>query len=462
MVEQCGETPLARRGEERVRTKLHRIAAKARAEAGMKFTSLYHLMNEELLRECYGEIGAGKAAGIDRVTKEEYGANLGSNLEELVKRLHQMSYRPQPVRRVYIPKAGSTKQRPLGIPSLEDKLVQKAMVRIMEAIYEEDFIGGSYGFRPKRSCHDALRALREAVEEEGTNYVVEADIKGFFDNVKHEWMMRFLEHRIGDKRVLRMVVRFLRSGVMEEGKIEASEEGTPQGGSISPLLANIYLHYASDEWFEKDYRKRRKGKARLIRYADDFVVCFQNREDAMRFLGELEERLEKFGLEIEPTKTKVVEFGKWAERNARARGEKPGTFDFLGFTHYCSRTRDGKRFRMKRVTAKKKYRAKLAGMKEWIKRKRNTPLRELIGEVGTKLTGHYQYYGVTDNYRGIRRYREDVKKMLYKWLNRRSQRRSYTWEEYKRMLERFPLPEPRIKVSMYYRRSEGLFGEPCA
>jgi group II intron reverse transcriptase/maturase len=419
-------------------------------------------MNKELLRECYGEIEGGKAAGIDRVTKEGYGANLESNLEELVSRLHQMRYRPQPVRRVYIPKAGSTKQRPLGIPSLEDKLVQKAMVRIMEAIYEEDFIEDSYGFRPKRSCHEALRALREAVEEEGTNYVVEADIKGFFDNVKHEWMMRFLEQRIGDKRVLRMVVRFLRSGVMEEGKLQASEEGTPQGGSISPLLANIYLHYALDEWFEKDYRKRRKGKARLIRYADDFVVCFQNKEDAMRFLGELKERLEKFGLEIEPTKTKVVEFGKWAERNARARGERPGTFDFLGFTHYCSRTRDGKRFRMKRVTAKKKYRAKLAEMKEWIKRKRSTPLRELIREVGRKLTGHYQYYGVTDNYRGIRRYREDVERMLFKWLNRRSQRRSYTWEAYKRMLESFPLPEPRIKVSMYYRRSEGLFGEPCA
>lgn len=462
MVEQCGETPLARRGEERVRTKLHRIAAKARAEGSFKFTSLYHLMNEELLRECYGELEADKAAGIDKVTKQEYGAKLGSNIADLMKRLHQMSYRPQPVRRVYIPKAGSTKQRPLGIPSLEDKLVQKAMVRIVEAIYEEDFIEDSYGFRPKRSCHDALRALSRAVEEEGTNYVVEADIKGFFDNVKHEWMMRFLEHRIGDKRVLRMVVRFLKAGVIEEGKWRASEEGTPQGGSISPLLANIYLHYALDEWFEKVYRASSKGKARLIRYADDFVVCFQNRGDAMRFLAELKERLQKFGLEVEPTKTKVVEFGKWAERNARARGEKPETIDFLGFTHYCGRTRDGKRFRMKRVTARKKYRAKLAGMKEWIKRKRNTPLRELLPEVGAKLTGHYQYYGVTDNSRGIRRYRDDVKRLLFKWLNRRSQRRSYTWEEFNRMLERFPLPEPRIRVSMYYRRCEGLFGEPCA
>jgi RNA-directed DNA polymerase len=462
MVEQCGETPLAHRGEERVRTKLHRIAAKARAEGSFKFTSLYHLMNEELLRECYGELEGDKAAGIDKVTKQEYGAKLESNLAELLRKLYQMSYRPQPVRRVYIPKAGSTKQRPLGIPSLEDKLVQKAMVRILEAIYEEDFIEGSYGFRPKRSCHDALRAVSRAVEEEGTNYVVEADIKGFFDGVKHEWMMRFLEHRIGDKRVLRMVVRFLRAGVMEEGEWRASEEGTPQGGSISPLLANIYLHYALDVWFEKDYRKSSKGKTRLIRYADDFVVCFQNREDAMRFLGELKERLQKFGLEVEPTKTKVVEFGKRAEQNARARGEKPETFDFLGFTHYCSRTRDGKRFRMKRVTARKKYRAKLAGMKEWIKRKRNIPLRELLPEVGAKLTGHYQYYGVTDNYRGIRRYRDEVKRLLFKWLNRRSQRRSFTWEEYNRMLERFPLPEPRIRVSMYYRRCKGLFGEPCA
>jgi group II intron reverse transcriptase/maturase len=269
MDEGSRETPPALRSGERVRTKLRRIAAKARAEKRFKFTSLYHLMKEELLRECFSELKKERAAGTDEVTKEEYAKELGSNIGGLVERLHQMAYRPQPVRRVYITKAGSNKQRPLGIPSLEDKLVQRGLVRILEAIYEEDFIEGSYGFRPGRGCHDALKRLTHTVEEEGTNYVVEADIKGFFDNVKHDWMMKFMEHRIEDKRILRMIVRFLRAGVIEEGKWKASEEGTPQGGSISPMLANIYLHYVLDLWFERGYQKSCRGKARLIRYADD-------------------------------------------------------------------------------------------------------------------------------------------------------------------------------------------------
>lgn len=462
MVEQSNETPAAPRSGERVRTKLLRIAAKARAEAELKFTTMYHLMNEEMLRECFSELKGGKAAGVDKMTKREYATKLEANIADLLNRLHQMSYRPQPVLRKYIPKPGTNKQRPLGIPTLEDKLVQKAMGRILEAIYEQEFIDDSYGFRPKRSCHDALRALTRAVEQEGTNFVVEADIKGFFDNVLQTKMMEFLERRIADKRVLRMIVRFLKAGVMEDGEWRASEKGTPQGGSISPMLANIYLHYALDEWFEKDYQKRSKGKARLIRYADDFVVCFQNKEDAARFLVELRERLEENGLEIEPTKTKMVEFGRYAAGNARARGEKPGTFDFLGFTHYCGRTRDGRRFRMKRETSSKKYRTKLAGMKEWIKQKRNQPMKEWMPKVAEKLRGHYQYYGVTDNYRRIDRFREDVKRLLYKWLNRRSQRRSFNWEEYKRLLERYPLPKPRIEVNLYAKSCEGLFGEPCA
>lgn len=461
MDERKRETPPARRSGERVGTKLRRIATKARTEKEFKFTSLYHLMNEELLRECFSGIESDRAAGIDRVTKEEYARELEGNLKRLLERLHQMAYRPQPVRRVYIPKPGTNKQRPLGIPSLEDKLVQKALVRILEAIYEEDFIEESYGFRPGRGCHDALRRLTQAVEEEGTNYIVEADIKGFFDNVEHDWMRKFVEHRIQDKRILRMIVRFLRAGVIEEGKWRASDGGTPQGGSISPLLANIYLHYVLDLWFKKRYRKSCRGKARLIRYADDFVVCFQNREDAKRFAEELKERLGQFGLEVEPTKTKVLEFGKNAARNARARGERPETFDFLGFTHYAGKARDG-RFRIKRVTSGKKYRAKLAGMKEWLKKERNKPLKKLMAEVGAKLNGHYQYYGVTDNYRAVSRYREEVKKMVLKWLNRRSQRRSFNAKEYKKLLERFPLPKPRIRVNLYYHRSESLFGEPCA
>src|SRR6516225_2914163 len=283
MVEQSRETPAARRSGEPVATKLLRIAAKARQEHKLKFVNLYYLMNEELLLRCFRRLSEDKAVGIDRVTKEQYAESLEPNIKELVGRLHRMAYRPQPVRRAYIPKAGSNKLRPLGIPCLEDKLVQSALAQILGAIYEADFIENSYGFRSGRSCHDALRALSQTVEWEGTNYIAEVDIKGFFDNVSQDWMMKMLGHRIADKRVLRMVKRFLKSGVMEDGEMRASEEGVPQGGSISPVLANIYLHYALDLWFEKVYRKSCKGKAKLIRYADDFVVCFQNREDATRF-----------------------------------------------------------------------------------------------------------------------------------------------------------------------------------
>jgi group II intron reverse transcriptase/maturase len=451
MIERSGETPAEHRSGEPVETKLLRIASRAREEPKLKFVNLYHLMNEEMLLGCYGRLSENKAAGIDEVTKAEYGENLEANIRELVGRLHRMAYRPQPVRRVYIPKPGSDKRRPLGIPSLEDKLVQSALARILGAIYEQEFVEDSYGFRPGRSCHDALRALSQAVEWESTNYVAEADIKGFFDNVDHDWLMKMLEQRIADKRVLRMVVRFLKSGVMEEGETRASEEGVPQGGSISPVLANVYLHYALDLWFEKVYRKSCKGKTRLIRYADDFIVCFASKEDAMRFPAELAERLKKFGLEIEPTKTKVMEIGRDAEAHARARGESPKTFDFLGFTHYCSRSKDRKRFRMKRVTSRKKFRAKRASFKEWLKKSRVMPTMWIMEKVELKLRGHYAYYGVTDNYRGIARFHREVTKLLYKWLNRRSQRRSYTWAEFEGLLKLFPLPIPRVRVHLYYR-----------
>jgi group II intron reverse transcriptase/maturase len=442
--EQSRETSTAHRSGESVETKLLRIAEKARREPKFQFTSLYHLMNEELLRSCFAGLKGGKAAGIDQVTKEEYAEDLGSNLKSLIEKLHRMAYIPQPVRRTYIPKPGSNKQRPLGILCLEDKLVQAGLARILGAIYEQDFIGDSYGSRPKRSCHDALRALSWEIEEGPINHIVEADIKGFFDHVKQDWLLKFLEHRIKDTRVLRMVRRFLKAGISEDGAIRASEEGTPQGGVISPTLANIYLHYVLDLWFEKVYRKECTGRARLIRYVDDFVVCFQYQGEAETFRTKLVERLGRFGLEIEPTKTKVLAFGRWAETNAKARGVKPETFDFLGFTHYCSRSRNGKRFRMKRVTVRKKFRAKAAAFKEWIKRARTKRISEIWETTRRKLRGHYNYYGVTDNFDGIMRYFEAVKRLLVKWLRRRSQRSRLTWEKFNRMLDRYPLPEPRI------------------
>ncbi len=436
------------RNREPVGTKLLRIAEKARQDRGCKFTSLFHLVNEDLLRECFERLRKDAASGIDKITKEEYGKDLAANLASLVGRLHKMSYIPQPARRVYIPKPGSTKQRPLGIPSLEDKLVQAALVRILEAIYEADFIEDSYGFRPERGCHDALRELSVEVERGRIHYIVEADIRGFFDNVQHDWMMHILAHRIADKRVLRYVKRFLIAGILEEGVFAKTEEGTPQGGVISPLLANIYLHYSLDLWLTRRFAKTCEGRVRLIRYADDFVVCFQQESDAIRFRSELDERLGKFGLEVAPEKTKILEFGPLAEPKAKARGEKPESFDFLGLTHFCSRTRNGKRFRMKRVTARKKFRAKLREFKEWLKKNRTLPTPELMKIVSSKLRGHIAYYGVTDNSKGINRFTYEVRRLLFKWLNRRGKRGCMSWSKFEKLLKKFPLPVPRIMVNL--------------
>jgi RNA-directed DNA polymerase len=449
VVARCEETSVAHRGDEPVATKLQRIAEKARQEPSLKFTNLFYLMNDELLRGCFQRLRKNAAAGIDEVTKEDYAENLDTNLANLLERLHRMAYIPQPVRRVYIPKPGSDKLRPLGVTCLEDKLVQSGLVRILEAVYEQDFIEDSYGFRPNRSCHQALRTLNATVEKGTVNVVAEADIKGFFTNMDQNWIMEFLGHRIGDKLVLRMVKRFLKAGIMEDGKLLASDEGAPQGGSISPIISNIYLHYVLDLWFEKVFRRSCTGFARLIRFADDFVVCFQRGEDAERFCVELGERLGKFNLEVEPTKTKVIKFGRFAARRAAAKGEKPETFDFLGFTHYCSTKRDGTGFRVKRKTASKRFTAKVAAFKEWLRKSRTLRTKELWEIAKAKLRGHYAYYGITDNKRGIARFAHEVQNLLFKWLNRRGRRGCLNWVKFNNMLQLFPLPEPRIKVSIF-------------
>jgi RNA-directed DNA polymerase len=452
MSERSKDTPSAHSSGEPVTTKLLRIAERARSKPKAQFTSLFHLMTEELLRDSFKRLSASKAAGIDEVTKAAYAENLEANLTDLVGRLHRMAYRPQPVRRVYIPKPGSDKLRPLGIPCLEDKLVQAGLVAILEAIYEQDFVDDSYGFRPGRSCHDALRALTQTVEGLPINYIVEADIKSFFDAVDRNWMVRFLGHRIADQRILRMVKRFLKAGVLEDGVVDVSETGTVQGGVISPCLANLYLHYTLDLWFARVFRKSCTGAARLLRFADDYVACFEKKEDAERFQAAMIERLGKFGLEVEPTKTKMLEFGRGAQARAKARGEMPATFDFLGFTHYCGTARDGKRFRMKRVTAGKKFRAKLAAYKQWLKSVRTKPTQWIWEQTRAKLRGHYAYYGVTDNYQAIGRFAYEVRKLLKKWLNRRGMRRCLNWAKFNQMLKRFPLPTPRLMVNMYATR----------
>ena len=443
------DTSSTLRSGEPVSTKLWRIAEKARKEPKFKFTSLFHLMNKELLRECFDWLRGNAASGIDRMTKDCYGQTLDENLSHLVDRLHKMSYKPQPVMRVYIPKAGSKKLRPLGIPTLEDKLVQKALTMILESIYEQDFIADSYGFRPNKGCHLALKMLTKSVENRPTNHIVEADIKGFFDNISHEWLLKFLNHRIEDKRILRLVKRILRAGIIEDGIVKKGVKGTPQGAVCRPVLANVYLHYVLDIWFEKDFKKKCNGYACIIRYCDDFVVCFQSGEEALKFMKALEERLGKFELEIEASKSKILEFGRLAYENAKQNGRKPDTFDFLGFTHYCSTGRDGKRFRMRRKTSNKSFIAKLRAFKEWLKVSRTLPTIELIKEVNAKLKGHYGYYGVSDNYRSISRFLHEVKRSLFKWLNRRGKKNCLNWEKFDNLLKRLPLAKPRIMVNLF-------------
>jgi group II intron reverse transcriptase/maturase len=436
------------RNEENVTTKLQRIAERASRDKHCQFTSLFHLVNKELLLECFMLLRKNAASGIDNITKEAYANHLSENLDGLVRRLHQMAYKPQPVLRVYIPKSGSHKLRPLGIPALEDKLVQACFVKILEKIYEQDFIDDSYGFRPKRGCHDALRALSLTVEGQPIHYIVEADIKGFFDNVDQDQLMAFLGHRIADKRILRYIKRFLKAGIQEDGQHKASERGVPQGGVISPLLANIYLHYTLDLWFEMKVKSNCSGYARLIRYADDYVACFQDGADAKRFMQEMEQRLKTFHLEVAPEKTKQLEFGFFAQLKAKSRGKRAETFDFLGFTHYCSCSRNGKRFRMKRKTISKRFTAKLVAYKEWLRGNRTLTTAQILQTTGAKLRGHIAYYGVTDNSKSLNNFVYQVTRTLFKWLNRRGKRGCYTWEKFAKLLSLFPLPKPRITVNL--------------
>jgi group II intron reverse transcriptase/maturase len=411
---------------------LMRIGEKARKEPKTCFTSLYHYVtDEDYLHACFEELEPGKAPGIDGVTKEEYEADLDKNITDLSERLGRLGYQPRPARRTYIPKPGSDKKRPLGVPCFEDKLVQRAVAGVLEQIYEADFLDCSYGYRPGRRCHQALDALGRTIQQKKVSYVVEADIRGFFDHVNHDWLIKFLGKRIGDKRLLRLIWRMLKGGVMEDGLTHASEEGTPQGGSLSPVLSNVYLHYGLDLWFEFSFRKQCRGEAYYFRFADDFLACFQYREDAERFLAEMQARLAKFHLEIEPTKTKLLAFGRFAEQNAARVGKKPETFTFLGFTHYCGKTRYGS-FKVKRLTSRKKIRVKLREMKEWLRKSRcRLKAGELLRQTKARLQGHLNYYAITDNSQTCRRYKDQVERLLYKWLNRRSQRRSYSWERFR-------------------------------
>lgn len=423
-----------------------------------KVQNLACYLNAETLKSAYKKLDGKKALGTDKVSKDAYGINLNKNVDSLVAHMKNGSYKPHPSRRVLIPKEGSNKMRPLGISSFEDKMVEYVIADILTQIYEPKFYDFSYGFRPGRSCHMAVRETIKDIQYYFTSWVVEADIKGFFDNVNHEWLMKMLEHDIADKKFLDIIKKFLDAGIMEEGKYLDTEKGTPQGNGISPILANIYLHYVLDNWFDVKVRRCCKGDCHIVRYADDFIACFQYPNDAKMFMETLRMRLEKYGLELAENKTRMIEFGRYAAKLRAERGEKkPETFDFLGFTFYCSMNTERTFFRCKVKTSRKKLQSKIRAMKEWIRENRNKPLEWFFKKVNEKLRGHYQYYAVSDNIAEVKRYMRQTTWYIYKYLNRRSQKRSYNHESFfKGLLETFPLAEPRICVSLNYRNSEGI------
>ncbi len=437
-------------------TKLTRIGEKARKEPDLVFTSLYHhIYDVDNLRACYDALEADKATGVDGVTKQEYGENLEENLQDLSGRLRRMGYRPGPKRRSYIPKPGNARGRPLGISNLEDKIVELATKRTLEPIYEAVFEDSSYGYRPRSNQHQCLEALGRTIQQKKVNHVAEADVKSFFDRVNHEWMVKFLRQRIGDERVIRLIIRMLKSGIMEDGLVRATEEGTPQGSILSPLLSNIYLHYVLDLWFSRRVSRQSRGEAYYFRFADDFLACFQYKSDAEDFQRRLEDRLEGFGLELAKEKTRCIEFGRFAREDASKRGEKPKEFTFLGFTHYCGKTKKGY-FKVKRRTSRKKLGQSLGKFTDWAKKARHVLRKgEMLRQARTRIIGHLSYYAITDNSARCSYYVYRTKHILFKWLNRKSQRKAYTWDSFTQALIWVKWPKPRIRKDLNpYRRAE--------
>jgi len=432
-----------------------RIRQAAERDKGLRFTTLWHHVYDiGNLEEAYDEINQKASPGIDGITWYEYGNNLKSQLRDLSARLKRGGYRAKPVKRVYIPKADG-RQRPLGITTLEDKLVQRATTRVLETIYEVDFKGFSYGFRPGRSAHNALDALTVGLTKRKVNWVLDADIRGFFDAIDHEWLIKFIEHRIADQRVIRHIKKWLKAGVMEEGQRKISEEGTPQGGSISPLLANIYLHYVFDLWVDHWRRKQAKGDMIVVRYADDFVVGFQYKWEAERFVKELRERFKRFNLELHEGKTRLIEFGRFASERREERGKgKPETFDFLGFTHICGKKRSGE-FQVIRQTIRKRMRMKLKSIKAELRIRLHDSIVDTGRWLCSVLKGYYRYFGVPLNLRMLKLFHYAVCRMWFKTLKRRSQKSQITWVRMRRIINRYvpspqivhPYPDQRLRVT---------------
>jgi group II intron reverse transcriptase/maturase len=438
-----GQNAFRTQGRVSASSALERVRQAAKGDRRQRFTALLqHVYDVERLRAAYFALRRSASAGVDGETWSHYGERLEENLRRLAGRLRRGAYRAKPVRRAYIAKTDG-RLRPLGVPALEDKIVQRAVVEVLNAIYETDFLGFSYGFRPGRSPHRALDALTVGINQRKVSWVLDADIRRFFDTLDHEWLVTFVEHRVADRRIVRLIRKWLNAGVLEDGTRTRSEEGTVQGGSISPLLANIYLHYVFDLWVQQWRKKRATGDVIVVRYADDFVLGFQYRREAERFLADLRERFARFNLTLHPNKTRLIEFGRFARVNRKRRGEgKPATFDFLGFTHSCAINRRGWHT-IRRQTMRKRLQAKLREVKENLRRHLHAPVPEQGRYLGAVVRGHIRYYGVPGNGRALGAFRWAVGRLWWYALNRRSQGRHVTWRRLRRLLRRW-LPYPRI------------------
>jgi RNA-directed DNA polymerase len=424
-------------------SELGRVRRVAATDKEARFTALLHHVDVDRLRAAYFALRPKAAPGVDGVTWADYGVALEENLRELHARVHRGAYRARPSRRVYIPKPDG-RLRPLGVAALEDKILQRALVEVLNAIYETDFLGFSYGFRPGRSPHHALDALAAGIVGKQVNWVLDADISDYFSSLDHQWLERFLEHRIADKRVLRLIQKWLAAGVIENGSLTAFEDGVPQGASASPLLANVYLHYVFDLWAHQWRTRHAHGDVVITRFADDFVVGFEHREDAERFWADLRDRLAKFGLELNAEKTRLIEFGRHAARDRKARRlGKPETFQFLGFTHVCAKARKSGRFKLRRITDSKRMRAKLLAVKSELWKRMHHPVPEQGRWLARVLSGHYHYYAVPDNIEALSAFRYQIIRHWFKSLRRRSQKHRLAWRRMDRLADQW-LPLPRI------------------
>jgi RNA-directed DNA polymerase len=421
---------------------LERIRKVARERKKEKFTALFHHINTELLEEAFFELQENAAPGVDRLTWEDYEASLERNIEDLHDRVQRGAYRALPSRRVYIPKPDG-RQRPLAVAALEDKIVQRAVVALLNAIYEEDFLGISYGFRPGRGTHDALDALCVGIDSKKVSFILDADIRSFFDEIDQKWLIRFLEHRIGDRRIIRLIQKWLKAGVLEDGVVSVSDRGTGQGSVISPLLANIYLHYALDLWAARWRRRLATGDMIIVRYADDFIVGFQHHIDARFFLEQMRERLGRFALSLHPEKTRLIEFGRFAAERRKRRGlGKPETFNFLGFTFICSKTRAGK-FQIKRKTRRDRMQAKLKMVQQEMRRRMHQPIPDQGKWLWYVISGYFNYHAVPTNFRALVTFRTEIARRWRRILTRRSERTKLSWEQMKQLLDTW-LPQPQI------------------